>query len=69
MIVIVIVCLIVCLIVCVTVSDCDCGCGCAGIAVDYRASITGYSALFAASQKSHTAAVDLLLKNGANPNL
>jgi len=46
-----------------------CVCVYAGIAVDYRATITGYSALFAAAQKSHTAAVDLLLKNGANPNL
>lgn len=36
--------------------------------MDYR-STTGHSALFAGAQNSHTAVVDLLLRNGANPNL
>ena len=36
--------------------------------MNYHNSI-GSSALFAAVQKSHSAAVDILLRNGANPNL
>jgi len=45
------------------------GCGVlTGVAVNYHNSV-GCSALFAAVHKSHSAAVDILLRNGANPNL